>query len=320
MRISVAMCTYNGARHLGDQLASIAAQELRPSELVVCDDGSTDDTVEILRHFGSQAPFEVRVQINSTNLGIAANFSRVIGLCQGDLIALADQDDVWVPHKLQRLHDVFAESPAIGLAFSDADAIDDVGRSLGYRLWEAVNFCVNKQAAANRGELFRLLLRYNTVTGAAMAFRAEYRKLVLPIPPFCEHDAWIAVLISALAPCRAIPEPLILYRQHNRQYQGEQVLSLYRQYQIAKGEGGEKFDLVAKRYEAAHEQLQQQCSAPEAAHALQALREKVQHFRAKSSMRQTRFTRLPWILGELVHGRYARYSRGWKSVLQDLFL
>src|SRR5882762_9087557 len=100
MKISIAMCTYNGARYLREQLDSIAAQTRPPSELIVCDDNSLDETREIVAGFAASAPFPVRLGVNEQNLGSIRNFERAIKLCEGDLIALSDQDDVWLPEKL----------------------------------------------------------------------------------------------------------------------------------------------------------------------------------------------------------------------------
>ncbi len=94
LRISIAMCTYNGARFLPEQLASFAAQERLPDELVVCDDGSTDATMEILQDFAATALFEVRVERNPQNLGFVRNFEKTLSLCTGDIVFLSDQDDV----------------------------------------------------------------------------------------------------------------------------------------------------------------------------------------------------------------------------------
>src|ERR671927_271278 len=107
-KFSVAMCTYNGARFVREQLASIAAQTRPPDELVVCDDCSTDATLECIREFARTAPFPVRVVENEKNAGSTKNFERAVELCEGDFIALADQDDVWLPEKLQRLEEVLA--------------------------------------------------------------------------------------------------------------------------------------------------------------------------------------------------------------------
>ena len=120
----VALCTYNGALYLREQLDSLAAQTRLPDELVVCDDGSTDRTLAILDSFAAAAPFPVRIR-NRTRLGTPKNFERAIGLTTGAIIALADQDDVWYPHKLKRLERELARSKRIGLVFSDADVVDD---------------------------------------------------------------------------------------------------------------------------------------------------------------------------------------------------
>ncbi len=101
-RISIALCTYNGERFLNQQLASMAQQTRLPDELVVCDDRSTDRTLTMVREFAASAPYPVRIFQNEQNLGFAANFERAIRLCQGNLIALSDQDDIWYPIRLQR--------------------------------------------------------------------------------------------------------------------------------------------------------------------------------------------------------------------------
>src|SRR3954470_19039846 len=85
---SVAMCTYNGARFLGAQLASVAAQTRPPDELVVCDDRSTDETADIVRAFASRAPFPVRLHVNEENLGSTKNFERALSFCEGEVIVL----------------------------------------------------------------------------------------------------------------------------------------------------------------------------------------------------------------------------------------
>ena len=88
---------------LGEQLRSLADQERLPDELVVCDDGSTDETIDMLRQFADESPFETRLEIHPKNLGASGNFARAVSLCRGEAIALCDQDDVWLPNKLQRI-------------------------------------------------------------------------------------------------------------------------------------------------------------------------------------------------------------------------
>ena len=114
LRISVAMCTFNGGRYLEQQLESIAEQTQQPCELVVCDDGSTDDTIAILKRFKANAPFPVTVVENAVRMGSTSNFDQAIGMARGEFIALCDQDDRWLPHKLERLSDCLVENPFPG--------------------------------------------------------------------------------------------------------------------------------------------------------------------------------------------------------------
>jgi glycosyltransferase involved in cell wall biosynthesis len=219
MHLSVAMATYNGAAYVEAQLDSLAAQTCRPDELVVCDDGSTDATVALLGAFARRAPFPVRIHLNATRLGPTANFEQAIRQCRGDVIALCDQDDIWHPDKLSRLAAPFA-IPRIGAVFSDAELIDAAGALAGRRLWAAVGFTPTKQRRAEHGRVFDVLLAHNVVTGATMAFRAAYRQQVLPIPPIWVHDAWIALVVAALADLSLIAEPLMRYRVHVHQAVG----------------------------------------------------------------------------------------------------
>ena len=89
MTISVAMATFNGGRYLREQLDSIRRQSLLPMELVVCDDGSSDDTMDILRRFASDAPFKVVIDAHGRRLGFTPNFLRAIARCTGDIVALS---------------------------------------------------------------------------------------------------------------------------------------------------------------------------------------------------------------------------------------
>ncbi|SDY91484.1 glycosyltransferase [Nitrosomonas sp. Nm58] len=95
--ISIAMCTYNSEAHLQEQLDSVANQTRLPDELVICDDCSTDRTEDIVRAFVNIAPFKVNFSVNEKRLGSTANFEKAICMCQGDIIALADHDDICYP-------------------------------------------------------------------------------------------------------------------------------------------------------------------------------------------------------------------------------
>jgi glycosyltransferase involved in cell wall biosynthesis len=115
--ISIALCTYNGERFLPRQLASILEQTRLPDEMVVCDDGSTDGTLEILHDFADQATFPVEVIRNGHTLGSSENFVQAIGLCEGTFIALSDQDDIWYPSRLERSEQELNNHPEAALLF-----------------------------------------------------------------------------------------------------------------------------------------------------------------------------------------------------------
>jgi glycosyltransferase involved in cell wall biosynthesis len=99
--ISIAMCTYNGATYLPDQLRSILDQTVAPDEMVVCDDGSTDATLEILSTFAQRAPFPVKIVRNDRTLHYTGNFLKAASLCHSSYVAFCDQDDVWHQDKLE---------------------------------------------------------------------------------------------------------------------------------------------------------------------------------------------------------------------------
>src|SRR3974390_417909 len=171
--ISVAMCTYNGAAYLTEQLQSIAAQTVVPDELVVCDDGSTDATVSLLDEFRRAASFPVRVFRNETRLGAAKNFERAVRLCAGDLIFLCDQDDAWNPSKIEVLADAIAQHPDAPYAFSNAGLRSEDGHPLGLTSWEAFGLQKRLQRFSGTGQL-ELLLKHNVVSGSAMVLRSSF--------------------------------------------------------------------------------------------------------------------------------------------------
>src|SRR6266581_2981469 len=188
MRLSVAMCTYNGARFLPEQLESIAAQTRLPDELVVCDDGSKDQTVETIKAFAERAPFSVRLEINETNLASTKNFEKAISLCKGDIVALSDQDDVWKPRKLSVLEKTLEEHPEAGYVFSDAELVDVAGRPLGRTLWNTIRFRGSVLRGFSGSRQVAVLLRRAAAQGAATAFRSKLKSVLLPISPHFGHD------------------------------------------------------------------------------------------------------------------------------------
>ena len=123
-KVSIAMAAYNGADYLSEQLSSFLLQTRLPDELVVCDDASSDSTVSIIEEFALRAPFEVRLIKNKQNLGYIRNFEKALSLCQGDLIFLSDQDDVWFPEKVCYIEKFFLKDAARLLVIHDGKLFD----------------------------------------------------------------------------------------------------------------------------------------------------------------------------------------------------
>jgi glycosyltransferase involved in cell wall biosynthesis len=316
--ISVALCTYNGAKYLEAQLASIGAQTVRPDEVVICDDASTDDSVAVARRFADSAPFPVTIRRNSRNLGSRENFSECIAACTGQIIVLSDQDDIWLPHKVERLTSALAEAPDAAFTFSDALMINEHEQLLSRTLWETLRLTSAERRLFESRRGFDALLRRQIVTGATMAFRAHYRELLLPIPEGWVHDAWIALIFSAVAWGIPVSEPLIRYRQHSGQQIGEPRRSIYQQYLRARGKPAADFQRAARAIRAARDRLSER--APGTAAAIDALERKLIHAERRVRIHERHTWRGPLILSELLAGNYVKYSPGWKALAQDLFL
>jgi glycosyltransferase involved in cell wall biosynthesis len=319
--ISVALCTYNGARFLQAQLDSLLAQTRLPDEIVACDDGSADDTVAILERFKNRAPFPVVVVRGEGRLGSTKNFEKAIGLCTGDLIATSDQDDVWVPEKLALSEAAFAAEPRRGLIYTNADVVDEDLHPIGHRMWDAIQVGFWARRRVRRGHAFEVLLRQWLVTGATMMFRSEYRSLVLPIPENWVHDGWIAFIIGALAPVASVERATIKYRQHSSQQIGGKKLTWRELYDLAREVGPPHYRLAYERFLLARERLQSLASRVREPRYLRLVDEKVGHLRRRLAIAEapSRWKRIVWTFGEICRGGYSRYSPRFTHFIKDMF-
>lgn len=315
--VSIALGTYNGARYLPALLDSLADQELLPGELIAFDDASGDDTVAILESFALSAPFTVRVFRNPLRLGVEENFSRCIAACQGDYIALADQDDIWHSDKLALLAQVLA-APDVLAAFSDAEVVDANLNPLGYTMWQRVKFSRSEQDHLAQGQGFAVLLKHRVVTGATLAFKTALRDSALPIVPGWQHDAWFALLAAAQGKLLSIRRTLIAYRQHDNNVVGGIRPPLRQQIHAALSVDRNQWyseELVLWRGLALR--LNESSAS---ATACAALSEKIAHLETRAQLPANRWQRLPGVLREIAAGGYSRYARNWGSIALDLLL
>lgn len=314
--ISVAMCTYNGARYVRQQLESIARQTAAPDEVVICDDASTDQTAQIVETFAAHSAVRVRLIRNTGTLGCTGNFERAIGLCRGDIIVLADQDDIWKPKKLARISETFASNPGAGYVFSDADIVSEQGEHLGFSLWQTLGFEAPHFIACRQLEM---LLKRNLVTGAAMAFRSSLGSVLLPIPAAWSHDYWIALLGSIFAYGVPISKRLLFYRRHFGQQLGcghDTFAARVRTSLAAEPDYYAKAARVAEVRQRAEACARRVNCPPE---HLRLLKEKQLHLSRRALIRSAPGgDRIARLVSEATSGRYQRFSFSWGSMIRDL--
>lgn len=329
MRLSVAMCTYNGARFLGEQLRSIASQERPPDEVVVCDDGSSDETLAVLEQFGREARFPVRIVRNGSNLGYSRNFAQAMEFCTGDAIALSDQDDLWYPGKLARLGAILEGDPRIEGVFSDGDVVDDNSRPVGRTLWRSFRFGLADQARFRSGHAVDALLRRNVVTGMAFAVRRSALDLLQSMPASWIHDGWLAFLIAVRSRLYACPEPLVGYRVHGAQQVGTPPTALGKlRFLKSRGLGAymarvhernlDEYERTARQFDELLAYLERSGLGDE--HVRAGVRAKAAHAkRGAWALNLSRMKRLPVVLPHVTS--YARYSpNGLRAIPRDLMI
>ncbi|WP_407401955.1 glycosyltransferase family 2 protein [Chryseobacterium sp.] len=221
MKISVALCTYNGEKYLKDQLDSILQQTCDVDEIVVCDDGSSDKTIAILQGYFNNYPLIFKIHKNEINLRSVKNFEKAITLCTGDIIFLSDQDDVWEQNKVETMVDYFNTHSDIQALFTNGFIINENNKAIEtYTVWDAPKFMEEK---GNRVDHYKILTHLgNYATGASMAFKKQLKKQILPFPIIenFHHDVWIAIVAAKNKALGYIPTPLFSYRCHQNQQVG----------------------------------------------------------------------------------------------------
>jgi glycosyltransferase involved in cell wall biosynthesis len=216
--ISIAMATYNGEKFLRDQLSSLSRQSHLPDELVVTDDRSTDQTVQIMKEFQASAPFAVRVSINDRRLGYAENFLRAASQCKSDLVAFCDQDDVWLENKLERCIGEFDSQSVYLVAHSmlEADSgLKTIRQSPAIRK----SFTVS-QGNETPGLRWSLgcaeVMRREVIQELLACWPADYEQHAARFNlKLLGHDEIAYFLANAMGRIRFLAEPLIRYRVHD---------------------------------------------------------------------------------------------------------
>lgn len=193
------MAVKNGSRFLRMQVDSILPQLSAEDEIIISDDHSTDTTFEVANSYS-----DPRIRfIKNPNVGLVSNFENSLSASRGELIFLADQDDIWQPNKIRQMLPHLKE---YDLVVSDCDLVDDKLDSLHNSFFE-----INSSGTG----LIKNLLR-NSYMGCCMAFHRKILSKALPFPKgLYVHDAWIGLIGELYFTKTFISDKLVSHRKHN---------------------------------------------------------------------------------------------------------
>ena len=201
--ISVIVCVYNGAQFIEEQLASIIVQTYGVAEIIVVDDASSDDTFEVVKRAAARDN-RIALYKNEFNIGFTANFEQAMKMANHDFIAIADQDDIWNLHKIEKMMAAFKPNAA-------AIYCDSVHFS---KKIPAVPVA-NKKNRRIQGTEVRKLAMYNTVSGHALIIRKSLLAHALPIPSNIYYDWWLALQAVANGGLQFLDDILVYQRVHD---------------------------------------------------------------------------------------------------------
>ncbi|WP_426476880.1 glycosyltransferase [Chryseobacterium sp. CBSDS_008] len=230
MTSSVALCTYNGEHYIAEQLESILRQKKAVSEIIICDDGSTDGTLNILSGYAAQFPDIIKIYENPENLGYIANFEKAMSLCSGDLVFLCDQDDRWLTNKAEVITNIFEKNPAVNIVAHNIDLFGEtISNTKKITYWdiESVN---PDQFTDTRNIIKRILFQGNIFPGMSMAVRNTFLKKHLPlkkINPVIIHDYELLLLAADKDTVWVEKSILGEYRIHPQQNIGYKAFSQF---------------------------------------------------------------------------------------------
>jgi glycosyltransferase involved in cell wall biosynthesis len=201
--VSISLGAYNGEKYIAAQLDSIIEQTYPNIEIVVTDDCSTDNTPQILKNYAEKYD-NIKVYFNEINLGLIGNYEKNLKLVQGEYIAFADQDDIWLPDKIELLMNNIGNFPLI---YADSAYIDGNGNLMNKKISDFRNLVSGKN-----------LYIFEPTGGAWIAAHAMlfHRNLLDIAFPFSNvnHDHWFAFIAMLKGGVKYFPQVLTLYRQH----------------------------------------------------------------------------------------------------------
>lgn len=202
--VSIVIATYNGEKYLNAQLESLVNQTYENCEIIAVDDCSTDNTLKILQEYAAKYP-NFSVICNEKNLGYVKNFEKGFSLANGEYIAPCDQDDIWLPAKIEVLLKQIGNN---AIAYCDSEFIDDAGKSLGQKMSDI------KTLTDFDNPLMYIEVGISAL-GHAMLIKKEVVFNAMPFPMLFSHDNWLGFVASFNGSVKLVDSVLVQYRRHD---------------------------------------------------------------------------------------------------------
>ena len=221
-KIDVLLATYNGEKYLKEQIDSILNQSYKNIRLVISDDCSKDDTRKILKEYEKDERVELHLQ--EKNLGYIRNFEYLLKQVKNDLYMLSDQDDVWLPEKIEKSLETLKKNNA-DMVFGDLEVVDE---NLNTIYPSFGDFMLLNRKIKQQINSYKLNYLYNCVTGCTILSKKKFLKDILPLPyksKYVAHDHWMALMVSLKGKMTYMPEKYIKYRQHGDNQIGTDKIS-----------------------------------------------------------------------------------------------
>lgn len=204
--ISVCLASYNGENYIREQIDSILCQLSRDDELIISDDSSSDNTVNIIKSYNDDRIKLVHfvrdksIYKKSSRL-ITTNFEHALIYAKGEHIFLSDQDDIWLPGKVQVCLTALKQADFV---VHDCTVVNSIRKRLNDSYFDLIKI---------RGGFWPNLVKIKYL-GCCMAFNRNVYDIVLPMKPYIAHDTWICLLSELLFKTVRLPQQLVLYRRH----------------------------------------------------------------------------------------------------------
>ncbi|WP_163323676.1 glycosyltransferase family 2 protein [Draconibacterium mangrovi] len=223
--VDILLSTFNGRSYLPDLLKSLQSQTFTDWRLIVRDDGSTDETLSMLKHFKETHPKKIIiVDEKIKNLGPMRSFEKLMEYSSAEYIMFCDQDDVWLPHKIEEslacIQQLEQNNPhKAALVFSDLEVVDEQLNTISSSFWN-----YSKVNPDNVYNCYRLLIN-NPAPGCTFIMNKKVKPLVLPFPEQARmHDWWIVLKVAESGVIDYLKKPGLLYRQHKKNKVGAEAI------------------------------------------------------------------------------------------------